>query len=131
MSELSETEITELVAAAPFRRFCYTLKQIAESGIAWGLFDNGWAMYRDANDRQLFPLWPFAEYAALCATGNHAAYAATPMDMDELINTLIPLLIDDEIPFVVFPTPGDTDSEVHDAAKFELDLLAELRKDEA
>lgn len=128
MTQLPEHEIAELVAADDTERFRYTLKHIARSGEAWGLFDSGWAMYRDGDDKRLFPLWPFAEYAALCASENHAGYVASPIGMDELINTLIPLLIDDDIQFVIFPKPDETGAEIHDASKFERLVLAELRK---
>jgi hypothetical protein len=52
-------------------------------------------------------IWPAREYAALCAKGDWSGYEAKEIDLDTLIEVLIPKLKESSTVLGVFPTPSE------------------------
>jgi hypothetical protein len=87
-------------------RFQHFIKRVADDQIAWGLWQDGWALMADDNGTQVFPLWPAREYADLYRTGEWAAYEAREISLDDLLDDLLPRFAVQGVLPGVFPTPA-------------------------
>jgi hypothetical protein len=87
-------------------RFKHFVKRVADSERAWGLWADGWALMENDDGTKVFPLWPAREYAELHRNGNWAGYEAREIEVDELLEELLPRLADAVTLPGVFPTPA-------------------------
>jgi len=74
------------------------IEQAIETGVVWGLqHPDGWALSpsSDDDDVLVLPLWSREADAAACATDDWSAYAATPIDLDDLLEAWLPGLMED------------------------------------
>lgn len=86
-------------------RFRHFVKQVVDFEQAWGLWSDGWALMADNEEKQVFPLWPAREYAELCRVGQWTEFAPKAIDLNTLVNDLLPSLANDGVLSGVFPTP--------------------------
>jgi hypothetical protein len=91
------------------QRYEYFVKRVAETGVVWSLFRQGWALAKKEDGTLVFPLWPDQEFATICADYEWTGYAAQSFALDELIDELLPQLELDGIVTGVFYTPGARD----------------------
>jgi hypothetical protein len=103
-AEAGEAEQALLALPAP-RRYRYFLEQLAATGEAWGLWEEGWALSVDAAERDILPLWPSRGTAERCATRLWEGYAARPLPLAELTGTVLPELEASGMGLVAFSTP--------------------------
>jgi Protein of unknown function (DUF2750) len=87
-------------------RFQHFVKRVADAELAWGLWQGGWAMMGDDAGSSAFPLWPAQEYAALLRTDDWAAMEPSRIELDRLLEELLPTLLRSATRLAVFPTPG-------------------------
>jgi hypothetical protein len=88
-------------------RYRHFVKSVVDRGEAWGLYDDGWALSGVDAGTEALPLWPEQEFAEACSDGNWSGYAARPIPLSELMEVVLPELLDDEDAVAVFPTPDD------------------------
>ncbi|WP_175754537.1 DUF2750 domain-containing protein [Burkholderia ambifaria] len=125
MLTLTRIQIEKLTKAEGRRRYEYSVKKIVDWEVAWGLYDDGWIMGADDNENPIFPLWPARQLAELCAIGDWKNCLTKEIDLDYLMDDLLPNLIDDEINLGIFGVLDRTDTPVVKPADFLRDLTAE------
>lgn len=99
-------QIEAVVALDPSRRAEHFAKAVADREEAWGLCAGGWATSATDMGELAFPLWPASEYAALCATGDWSTYVPRSITLEDLRNTLLPMLREQRSLVAVFQTPS-------------------------
>jgi Protein of unknown function (DUF2750) len=109
------------------QRYDHFIKVVADRQLAWGLYADGWALAGTDDGKAVFPLWPAKEYAALCAEGEWAGYTPKEIDMDDLMEGLLPSLRERETLLGVFYTPQDK-GVMPEVSVFEADMKQELAK---
>lgn len=114
-----------LELSAP-KRYDHFIKVVADREQAWGLFSEGWALAA-TNGIPVFPLWPAKVYAELAATGDWAGYAPRGIGTEDLLEGLLPSLVERQTLLGVFPTPSDK-GIITSTTTFESDLRSELAK---
>jgi Protein of unknown function (DUF2750) len=116
----------EMVLALPAReRYGYCIQLAVDGDEAWGLKnEEGWVLAGD-EERDAFPLWPHPDLAAACALGDWEGAVPEPIGLDELLEDLLPILVEDGIAVAVFPGV-DGESAVVSPQDFRRDLEAEI-----
>jgi hypothetical protein len=123
--KLTQKQIESVVALPAPKRYSHFIKMAADQNRVWGLFSDGWALAATSTGQDVFPLWPAAEYAQLCAAGDWAGYSPREIPLDELFQQLLPRLRDTSTPLAVFYTPRDQ-GVIPNLEEFEADLKTEL-----
>lgn len=124
---LNEKEIQAILSLNGRKRYNYFIKFVSDMEKVWGLYQDGWALVSDENSSVKFPLWPAKEYASLCSTNEWTSYKPKSINMDEFIDTLIPLLLKDHIGIAIFPTP-ESKGVIVDCTELKGDLDRELSR---
>lgn len=104
---LNEKQIKAVISLPGPKRYLHFIKTIAEHEEVWGLYYDGWALAATDSGQQVFPLWPAAEYAAMCVVGEWCEYEPMVISLDDLLDELLPNLRDDHVLPGIFPTPDD------------------------
>lgn len=106
MVQESSPERMQAVLQLPAaRRYAYFLRRVVEAGEVWGLDSDGWALAVDMEGGDVLPLWPAAEFAALCAERLWEGYTPKSLGLDELLSTVLPQLAAEGLTLGVFFTP--------------------------
>lgn len=100
---------------------------MADQGRAWGLYCDGWALAGTTSEAPVFPLWPAREYADLCATGLWQGYKAKDIDLNDLLEGLLPSLRERGTALGIFITPRDK-GVTPTLGQFEQDIRLELSR---
>ncbi len=107
--KLHPKEIEAVVALDGPARYEHFIKQVADRNVAWGLWNDGWAMGADDEGTPTFALWPAREYAELCAKDEWDGFEAEEIPLDDLIDDLLPKLAADGVQPSISRTPsGDS-----------------------
>lgn len=128
MRRVTQKEIENVLrldGEARFRRF---VKNVAAAEAAWGLWDDGWALYADEDGNRVFPLWPEREYADACRIGEWESHAVKEVPLDTLLDDLICKLQEQEILVGVFPTPQGKDTSTTAPEELAAALREELKR---
>jgi hypothetical protein len=88
-------------------RYRHFIKQIVDAESAWGLWDDGWALMQDESGVEIFPLWPAKEYAQAACVNQWSNYVPETIDLDDLVNDLLPKLAQKGMLPGIFPTTVD------------------------
>lgn len=104
-SEQSQDRMQAVLRLPAARRYSYFLQRVAESGEVWGLDGEGWALALDDAGRDVLPLWPTPEFAALCATRLWAGFQPRAIKLQELLENVLPQLEEEGMPVGIFFTP--------------------------
>lgn len=115
-----------LVLPAP-KRYSHFIKVAADQRKVWGLFLDGWALAETNEGKRAFVMWPAQEYAELCARDSWSGYEVREIDLDTLLEVLIPKLRDSNTLAGVFPTPNEQ-GLTPDLEQLTADLKNELAK---
>lgn len=104
---MNEKQLAAVFALPAAKRFEHFVKVVADRENAWGLYQDGWAMAAADGGGLVFPLWPYAEYARVCAVDAWAGYEPREISIDDLMEVLLPQLkAEGTLPGIV-PTPCD------------------------
>jgi hypothetical protein len=125
MRQTSEKEMAAVLKLDPPKRFTHSIKRIVDAQVAWGLWNDGWALLGDDAGSELFPLWPAREYAEVFKGEQWAAFEASEIALDDLLNELLPQLLAKSRKPVVFPTPAGK-GVVVEVAQLEAALRQEM-----
>jgi hypothetical protein len=87
------------------RRYSYFLQRVVESGEVWGLDGEGWALALDDSGRDVLPLWPAPEFAAICARRLWSGFEPRAIKLQVLIENVLPQLEEEGMPVGIFFTP--------------------------
>jgi hypothetical protein len=124
--ERSEARLQAVWALSPERRHAWFVQRVRESGEAWGLYAEGWALAQDAQGHDVLPLWPEPAFAQRCATRMWAAYVPQRVALAELLEEMLPELAAEGIPVGVFFNPEGQGWPV-DAAALSAELVGAAR----
>lgn len=122
---VSQKQIEAILKLPAPKRYSHFIKKAVGWKQLWALYDDGWAMSESDQGKQAFPLWPEKEYAELCVSGVWANYVPKPIALDEVLDSMIPMLREKGILPGVFFTmkDGSVNASIDD---FESDLREEL-----
>jgi hypothetical protein len=87
-------------------------KVVADWTKAWGLYDGDWAFVTADDGAPVSLLWPAAEYACAFAQNQWSAYVPRGVDLDELVDVLLPRLEKDGVLLGIFPTIAEMGATV-------------------
>lgn len=104
-SEQSQDRMQAVLRLPAARRYSYFLQRVAESGEVWGLDGEGWALALDDAGRDVLPLWPTPEFAAMCATRLWSGFQPRAIKLQELLENVLPQLEEEGMPVGIFFTP--------------------------
>jgi hypothetical protein len=104
-TEQSHERIQAVLKLPAARRYSYFLQRAVESGEVWGLDGEGWALALDDAGRDVLPLWPAPEFAALCARRLWSGFQPRAIKLEELLENVLPQLEEEGMPVGVFFTP--------------------------
>ncbi|KFA93450.1 DUF2750 domain-containing protein [Archangium violaceum] len=104
-SEQSQDRMQAVLRLPAARRYAYFLQRVAESGEVWGLDGEGWALALDDTGRDVLPLWPAPEFAAMCATRLWSGFQPRAIKLHELLENVLPQLEEEGMPVGIFFTP--------------------------
>ena len=82
-------------------------------------------MVGDEDGNHIFPFWPAKEYANNCAISEWSDYEAKNIPLDDLLNVLLPKLINEKMKVSVFVVPDRLGSIVTHADRLLFDLKKE------
>ena len=123
--EIGEDEARQILALPAEGRYRSFLMLLADWEEAWGLKDeNGWIV-RSEDGNETFPLWPHSTFAQSCARGVWEGAVPGPVSLDDLLESLLPLLAEDGILLEIFPTPEEAGRVISSEA-FREELEREL-----
>ena len=77
--------VTELAGAD---RYAYFIAKVADFEVAFGLYDDGWAMMADNDGNQCFPIWPQHEFAEQLALEDWSNYSPKMITLSNLIKKM-------------------------------------------
>ncbi|HEX8819289.1 MAG TPA: DUF2750 domain-containing protein [Archangium sp.] len=103
--EQSQERLQAVLRLPAARRYSYFLQRVVESGEVWGLDGEGWALALDDSGRDVLPLWPAPEFAALCATRLWSGFQPRPINLQVLMDNVLPQLEEEGMPVGIFFTP--------------------------
>ena len=125
--KIDTRQVQAIVMLPGPQRYEYFVKRVAETGVVWSLFRQGWALAKKEDGALVFPLWPDREFATICADYEWTGYDPASFALDELVDELLPQLEQDGIVTGVFYTPGARDV-MPSAGLLRRDLLDERRQ---
>jgi hypothetical protein len=103
--EQSQERMEAVLRLPAARRYAYFIQRAVESGEVWGLDGEGWALALDDAGRDVLPLWPAPEFAALCATRLWSGFQPRGIKLPELMTHVLPQLEEEGMPVGIFFTP--------------------------
>lgn len=124
---LSTEQVREVVRLPAPQRYEYFVRRVAETGQAWGLYRNGWALATKDDGTLVFAMWPEREFAQLCAEFEWEGYEPQAFGLDELLEGLLPQLQQDGLVPGIFRTPGSKGT-MPTPGLLRVDLQDELRR---
>ncbi|MDC0712381.1 DUF2750 domain-containing protein [Stigmatella sp. ncwal1] len=104
-AEMSEARLQAVLALPPERRHAWFLQRVRESGEAWGLYAEGWALAKDDQGNDVLPLWPTQAFAQRCAIRLWASFVPRRVALSELLEELLPALAEEALAVGVFFNP--------------------------
>jgi hypothetical protein len=131
--QLSEKQVAAVCALPGPERYKHFVKRVADQEEVWGLYQDGWALAGTNERERVFPLWSAKEYAELCATGHWAGYQPKRIAIAEVLDDLLPSLVEDEVLVGVFPIVADDNSNkdvgvTPSHEQFKADILSALAR---
>jgi Protein of unknown function (DUF2750) len=103
--EQSQERLQAVLRLPAARRYSYFLQRVVETGEVWGLDGEGWALALDDTGRDVLPLWPAPEFAAICATRLWSGFQPRPINLQVLMDNVLPQLEEEGMPVGIFFTP--------------------------
>ncbi|HSP81807.1 MAG TPA: DUF2750 domain-containing protein [Myxococcaceae bacterium] len=103
--EQSQERMQAVLRLPAERRYTYFLQRVVESGEVWGLDGEGWALALDDEGRDVLPLWPAPEFAAICANRLWSGFQPRSIPLPVLLDNVLPQLEEEGMPVGIFFTP--------------------------
>lgn len=124
---ISQKQIEAILKLPAPKKYSHFIKKVVGWKQLWGLYDDGWAMSETGDGEMIFPLWPEKEYAGICISGDWSNYKPESIELDEVLDSMIPMLRERGILLGVFYTIQDG-SVIANVDELESDLREELSK---
>lgn len=125
--KLTDKEISALLDKSAEVRYRYSIKRIADADCLWTIISSdGCYCLIAGNVCQMFPIWPFKEYAEIYLGGNAVGFDVVSIDLYKFENEVIDIICDNNFPIAVFPVSDDDSGKIVDLDTFVKNLSAEL-----
>ncbi|EPE7491294.1 DUF2750 domain-containing protein [Cronobacter universalis] len=122
-------EINALFNKDGKERYQYFIKHVVDWECAWTLKDaQGFVTTEDADGKLSLPLWPAEAFARKCAIDEWIDIPAISISLDELMDDLLPDLIEDNIHVIAFMAPSEIAVPTLSAIEVLNDLTEECNK---
>lgn len=123
----NDKEISALLAQSAEMRYKYTIKRIADADCLWAIIssDGSYCLIAD-NGCQMFPIWPFKEYAEMYLGGKAVEFDIVSIDLNKFEHEVIDIICDNNFPIAVFPISDDDTGKIVNLDIFVKDLSVEL-----
>lgn len=105
--KLSEKQIDAVISLPASKRYGHFIKQVADLGEVWGLYQNGWAISADDSDARSLPIWSAVEYAKLLRLNEWESYSPKPIKLKMFLKEMLPDLELNSISLAVMYVPKD------------------------
>jgi len=106
--EIEDSDVHQILTLPAAERYDHFVQLVTDWEEAWGLKDEeGWIVIRKDGVPSAFPLWPHTAFAEASAHGPWEGAEAEPIELDELLESLLAMLEEDDLPVAVFPTLED------------------------
>lgn len=125
--QVSDQEFEKVIKLQADARYTYFVKRVADWESAWGLWKDGWVLFADSSGQTGFPFWPAERFAAACAIDEFSGADPEEVDLNDLMEELLPRLKSDSVLAAVFPTPSDR-AVLVPPARLRASLKEELEK---
>ena len=124
--DLRHEELKAVLALPGAERYAYLIKRCAGWEEIWCLRDDrGVVTAGDGEGRMFIPIWPHAEYARACATGEWEGGKPTSIELDEWVQGWLSDLDARRYLVSAFPVPAGKGVAV-EPGRLRRDLEAEL-----
>jgi hypothetical protein len=123
---LREPEKAAISSQDGVARYKYFIKKVADENQLWSLWKDGWVLAEDDKGRLVVPVWPHAQFAEMCASGDWIDHEARPIEMDAWLDRWLPGILSDNRLIAVFPTANDK-GVVVGSEQLAADLRGELQ----
>ena len=126
---LTDKEISSMLAQSPEVRYSYSLKRMADNGYIWYLSsDDDSYMCIQYGDIRLFPVWPFKEYAEkfVSSMSNGHKCNCLKLNIEEFSDKLVDYLCETGMSIGVLPVAESDYGKIVSVNTFAEDLSVEL-----
>lgn len=125
--KLTDKEISAPLDKSAEMRYEYSIKRIADADCLWTVIssDGSYCLIAD-NGYQLFPIWPFKEYAEIYLGKKTVGFYVVSTDLNKFESEIIDIICGNSFPLAVFPIPDDGTGKIVDFDTFKKDLSVEL-----
>lgn len=125
--KLTDKEVSALLAQSTEMRYKYSIKRIADADCLWTIISSdGIYCLIAGNWCQMFPIWPFKEYAEIYLGGKAVGFDVVSIDLNKFENEVIDIICDNNFPLAVFPVSDEDTGKIVDLDTFVKDLSVEL-----
>jgi Protein of unknown function (DUF2750) len=126
----NDQEFEAVLRQSSEKQYRYLINHCADTAEVWGLAVEGadWAMVADASGADLrFAIWPHRRYAGACRQGEWSQREATPIEVHDFVDDLVPRLVAEGVGVAAFPLPDGRFTPV-EPRRLRSDLEAELSR---
>lgn len=125
--KLTDKEISALLAQSAEMRYKYSIKRIADADCLWTIIssDGNYCLIAD-NGCQMFPIWPFKEYAEIYLGGKSIGFDVVSIDLNKFEREMVDIIYGNNFPLTVFPISDGDIGKIVDLDTFVKDLSVEL-----
>lgn len=125
--KLTDKEISALLDKSAEVRYKYSIKRVADADCLWTIFSSDGCYCLIANNGyQMFPIWPFKEYAEIYLGGKTVGFDVVSIDLNKFESEMIDIICGNNFPLAVFPISDDDTGKIVNLDTFVLDLSIEL-----
>ena len=117
----------KLAVLSEAERYRLFVEEAADQQTAWSVGQDGWLSLGDDTGREALPVWPTAETAEAWKNENFPDAEVMPLDVNFLLDDMLPAIRAEGGYVVVFPTASDgvwaQPDQLEADLRQELDLL--------
>lgn len=125
--KLNNKEISALFDKSAEVRYRYSIKRIADADCLWVIISSDGSYCLIAgNGYQMFPIWPFKEYAKIYLGEKTVGFDVVSIDLNKFEREMVDIICDNNFPISVFPVSDDNPGKIVDLDTFVKDLSVEL-----
>ncbi|MCH9740226.1 MAG: DUF2750 domain-containing protein [Epsilonproteobacteria bacterium] len=102
--KLLEQEIKAVINLPAQKRYSYFIKKIVDSEEVWSLVDSqGWCLFSDSENNEVFPIWSDAKYASFCVNEYWGESNPKKISLNDFLDKWISGLQKDKRLIGIFP----------------------------
>src|SRR4051794_31790888 len=106
---INDKEIKSVSLLEPFTRYQYLIKRAADFERLYTLLSHdGSLAISDIDDKKLYPLWPFKEFATNCAFGEWNNFKIVEIELNQFLDEILPQIVKDGFLLNIFPVGDKT-----------------------